>query len=225
MVPRWLKAAFGVFAVVVASALAFAILEPIQVLPRIRLAPGYALTDADGRTVTSETARGELTLYTFAPTDCDSACDDIFTTMDEVGRRVDAEVDLGRVDFRRITIALDPEPTSAELSSAMTRSGADGWAWRWLGGEEAVVRQVVGAGFRRFYEADRNDPAAPIRFDPGYVLVDGTGVIRGEYRYQTLASDADKLVHHVDILAAEVRNASGATAVAYEAAHLFLCYP
>ena len=60
---------------------------------------------------------------------------------------------------------------------------------------------------------------------PGTCSADGTGVIRGEYRYQTLASDADKLVHHVDILAAEVRNASGATAVAYEAAHLFLCYP
>ena len=60
---------------------------------------------------------------------------------------------------------------------------------------------------------------------PGYILVDGSGVVRGDYRYQTLADDGDKLVRHIDILASELRYADGSAAVAYEAAHLFLCYP
>ncbi|MGI9612579.1 MAG: SCO family protein [Acidimicrobiales bacterium] len=225
VLPRWSKIALGLFVAVIAAAMAFAIFEPIQVLPRIRLAPGYAFADQTGETMTSEMARGHITLYTFAPTECGSDCDDIFTTMDDVGRRVDAEVDLGQVDFQRITIALDADPTAEDLAAAEDRSGADADSWRWIGGDDTAVRTVVGAGFGRFYEIDEKAPDGPIRFDPGFVLVDGAGVIRGEYRYQTLATDADKLVHHVDILAAEARNAHGATAVAYEAAHLFLCYP
>ena len=118
-----------------------------------------------------------------------------------------------------------PTRPPRSLAAAERRSGADSDSWRWIGGDETTVRTVVGAGFGRFYEVDGHEPGAPIRFDPGFILVDGGGVIRGEYRYQTLATDADKLVHHVDILAAEARNAHGATAVAYEAAHLFLCYP
>ena len=50
-------------------------------------------------------------------------------------------------------------------------------------------------------------------------------MIRGEYRYQTNASDADKIVRHLDVLGEEVRNSHGAASLAYEAAHFFLCYP
>ena len=62
-------------------------------------------------------------------------------------------------------------------------------------------------------------------FDPTLVLVDGWGVIRGEYKYQTILSDAYKIVRHLGILGEEIRNSSGAASLAYEAAHLFLCYP
>ena len=64
-----------------------------------------------------------------------------------------------------------------------------------------------------------------VAFDPMLVLVDGWGVIRGEYKYQTLTSDADKIVRHLGILGEELRNAKGAASLAYEAAHFFLCYP
>jgi protein SCO1/2 len=68
-------------------------------------------------------------------------------------------------------------------------------------------------------------PDGSIGFDPGFVIVDGWGVIRGDYRYQTLSDDADKLTRHLGLLATEIRYASGPGAIAYEAAHLFLCYP
>lgn len=202
--------------------MAFAIFEPIQVLPRIRLAPGYALMAEDGSMVTSENARGTVTLYSFAPTDCESQCDDMFDTMRSVRSRIDGEIDLGETDFRLITIALDEVDDHEPLAAAAARSEADGSTWRWIGGSESAVRNVAGAGFQRFYEVADD---GSINFDPGFILVDGNGVIRGEYRYQTLADDADKFVRHAQILAEEIRYAQGPAAVAYEAAHLFLCYP
>jgi len=218
-----LKLAAAVFFLIVVCGISFAVFEPIQVLPRIRLAPGYALTTHDSEVVTSETARGAITLYSFAPTDCDRECESSYETMAEVALRVNNEVDLGSTEFRQVTIALDADPTASELRHASQRSGADDNHWQWVGGTSVQLRNVVGSGFKIFYEQD--SAGETTRFDPGFVLVDGAGIIRGEYRYQTLATDADKIVHHVDILANEIRNANGATAVAYEAAHLFLCYP
>ncbi|MGI9596180.1 MAG: SCO family protein [Acidimicrobiales bacterium] len=222
MLPRWLKLAGAGFAVLILAAMAFAIFEPIQVLPRVRLAPGYALSTGDGAVITSETARGSVTLYSFAPTECGDRCDPMFETMREVQARIGSEVDLGQTDFRLVTIALDEIDDPAGLAAAAQASGADGVRWQWIGGDEKQIRNVVGAGFERYYEQEAD---GTIAFDPGFVLVDGNGVIRGEYRYQTLSDDADKFVRHTEILAEEIRYAEGPAAVAYEAAHLFLCYP
>lgn len=223
IIPRSLKIAAVAFAVVVAAALAFAVFEPIQVLPRTGLAPGYALTSQSGEIVTSETNRGAVTLYTFAPTGCGANCDRLDTAMREVGDRVAAEVDLGSVNFVQVTIALDASPSTDELARAAARSGADGERWQWIGGAEADVRTIVGQGFEVFFEPEADD--GTVRFDPALILVDGSGVVRGDYRYLTVADDADKIVHHVEILAEELRYADGPAGVAYEAAHLFLCYP
>jgi protein SCO1/2 len=222
VVPRWLKAIAVFMGLIIVAAMAFAILEPIQVLPRIRLAPGYALVAQDGATYTSEAARGSVTLYNFAPTDCDAECANMESTMRAVQAQVAADVDLGDTDFRLVTIALDATDPGT-LTRAANRVGADGQRWRWLGSDDPdLIRNVVGRGFGRFYEtAD----GGQIRFDPSFVLVDGNGVVRGDYRYSTLAEDSDKLADHMAVLGDEIRHANGAAAVAYEAAHLFLCYP
>lgn len=221
-IPGWVKAGAATLATVIVAAMAFAIFEPIQVLPRIRLAPGYGLVATDGSFVTSEDARGAVTLYSFAPTGCDDRCESMFSTLAEVSDRIDDEVDLGETDFRIITIALDGGGDTGALAAAAERSGADGLRWRWVGADDTSTRTVVADGFRRWYEVE---PDGEIDFDPAFVLVDGNGLIRGDYRYQTLADDADKLVRHAEILAEEIRYAEGPAAVAYEAAHLFLCYP
>ena len=222
VIPRWVKLGGGILVAVIAAAMAFAIFEPIQVLPRFSIAPGYSLLAQDGSTVNSESARGVITLYSFAPSHCGDECGDMNLTMAEVRDRVGAEIDLGEVDFQLVTIALDPITTPEQLAVAAERSGAQGRSWTWLGGEENEIRTIVGDGFGRFFETEDD---GSIRYDPGFILVDGNGMIRGNYRYQTLADDAEKLVQHVDILAEEIRYADGPGAVAYEAAHLFLCYP
>ena len=243
MLPRWLKVLTGLFSLVIVGAVAFAYFEPVQVLPRIRLAPGFALTDQNGEIYTSESARGVITLYTFAPAvaDCES-CQRIDTTISGVIDRATSSEDLEGFDLRFVTVALDSDDPAA-LARAAARSGADGDRWRWVGGDPTRIRNVVGAGFERYYEvldgqgpttasaasasgASRADGRTPqVKFDPAFVLVDGNGVIRGEYGYQTLADDADKIASHLEVLVDEIRYAKGAAAVAYEAAHLFLCYP
>ena len=197
------------------------IFQPIKVLPRIRVAPGFALIDQSGESFNSETARGSVTLYTFSPPDCGAECTHINDTMRAVRDRVAAEVDLGDPGFEMVTIALADRPSPSVLQDAATRSGADGDRWRWAGADWDHVRTVVGAGFRIWFE-ETDD--GTVDFDPGFVLVDGNGVIRGEYHYRTISSDADKLVRQVGILADEIRYSSGAASLAYEAAHLFTCY-
>ncbi len=211
----------GVFAVAIAGAIAFAYFEPVQVLPRLRVAPGFALTDQLGRSYTSESARGAVTVYTFAPIECDADCDALDATMIEVAERVDANPAFDEMTVRLVTVALGSSDVD-DLADVARRSGADGDRWRWIGGSADEVRLVVGEGFRRYYETAAN---GSVEFDPAFVITDGAGIVRGEYRYQTRAGDADKLVSHLEILADEIRYANGATAVAYEAAHLFLCYP
>jgi protein SCO1 len=219
--PRWTKIVGGVLGVLLGAALAFAIIQPIKVLPRIRVAPGYALVDQAGAAFTSETARGAVTLYSFVPLDCGEQCDEVASTLREVRDRVPLEADLADVDFRIVTIALADEPDPAALAAAAEASGADGEQWRWVGGEWDRVRTVVGAGFRRYFERDE---AGDIEFDRGFVIVDGNGVIRAENRYATVSDDADKLVRQVGTLGDEIRYAHGFAALGYEAAHLFLCY-
>lgn len=220
--PRWLKVLAALLLTFIAAAIAFAVFEPIQVLPRLRLAPGYALVDQDGESFTSETVRGSVTLYSFTTLDCGAECAVADDTMRTIGEAVSSSIDLGDTDFQLVTIVLDEDPAADDLQAVARRTEPNGADWSIIGGDAADIRNTVGTGFGRYFEAADD---ASIRFDPGYVLVDGAGVIRGDYRYQTLADDADKIVRHIDILASELRYANGSAAVAYEAAHLFLCYP
>ncbi|HFQ95179.1 MAG TPA: hypothetical protein ENK30_01275, partial [Anaerolineae bacterium] len=61
---------YGVFALLLLITFGFVIFQPIKVLPRVRLAPGYILTDQDGNQVNNEQFRGKLTLYNFTYTRC-----------------------------------------------------------------------------------------------------------------------------------------------------------
>lgn len=204
------------------GALAFAVFEPIQVLPRIRLAPGYLLTDQAGESLTSEDARGNIVVYNFGYSECGNACESMTDTMVEIQGRLD-EVDVGDTDIRFVTISFDSTGDTPEVLDAYANDlGADPGLWSFATAEPTHLANVVKAGFNTWYEQQDD---GSFSFDPAFVLVDGWGVIRGEYRYQTTASDTDKILHHIDILGEEIRNSHGAATLAYEAAHFFLCYP
>jgi hypothetical protein len=83
------------------------------------------------------------------------------------------------------------------------------------------MKYVIGGGFEAYYEAKDDDS---FLFDPVYILVDGWGIVRGEYRYQTMTPDSERILRHLGVVAEEVINSQGANSIAYEAAHYFLCY-
>lgn len=91
---------------------------------------------------------------------------------------------------------------------------------RLLGGEAQQVKLVVGGGFNTFYENDSN---GQLQIDPALMLVDGLGILRAEYRGRSLSTK--NILRDIDLLTQEARNSTGLTRYAYEAAHLFLCYP
>jgi protein SCO1/2 len=220
--PKKARVVAAVVLVLALGAVAFATFQPIKVLPRIRLAPGFSFVDQNGVSFTSDTARGKVVLYSFGYGDCGERCSATYRTLSEIVQRAKTEADLGGAELDIVTVSLDPAADLPHLGEVAAASGADGSGWRWVSGDPDLTKTVVGSGFKVFYEPQ---PDGSVRFDEAFVLVDGWGVVRGEYRYSTLTDDAAKLVRHIGVLGEELRNSNGVASLAYEAAHIFLCYP
>ncbi len=218
---RWLYVLYGLGTLLAATVLAFKVLSPIQVLPRIRLAPGFALIDQDGHPLSSEDLRGKVVLYTFYYTHCEGRCHDIIPTLQRIQAGLQALPQ--DIPVQIVLISFDPEHDTPErLRAFADQVGANPSIWRFATGEPQHLRYAIGGGFEVYY---RRNPDGAFTFDPAFILVDPIGVIRGEYRYPTLTPDHERILRHIDVLLNEIRNAKGLAKGLYEAAHLFLCYP
>ena len=217
-----LNGLYAFVALVVISAFAFKVFQPIQVLPRMRIAPAYSFIDQDNQVLTSETMRGQFVLYAFTYTNCPAPCYNTNDTIKEIQSRL-GEVELSGIPVSFVTISIDPDRDTPEVLKAYgTALGADFSQWKFATTtNKALLKTIIGSGFETYYE-DKGD--GNFALDPGYVLVDGWGIIRSEYRYATEVSDADRILRHLGVLAEEVKNSTGSAKLAYEAAHLFLCY-
>jgi protein SCO1 len=216
---RWAWLAVGLIAAVVLAVVAFATLQPIKVLPRIRLAPGFILTDQDGNRVTNEDLRGRLVLYNFAYAGCGERCAPLDAVMAAVQERLASQTS-GGAPVSLITISFDPErDTPAALQTYARAAGADPARWRFATADPARIKDIVGGGFEAYYEPDGQ---GGFKFAPAFFLVDGWGIIRAEYRNET--PDPERIMKHIEAVEQEIHNSRGAARLAYEAAHLFLCY-
>ncbi len=213
---------YGLIGLLVVSALAFKIFQPVQVVPRIRLAPGFSLITQEGERLTNEDLRGQFVVYNFIYTGCPEPCNNLNSTMREIQIRLD-EVDLADIPVKFVTISFDPENDSHEvLADYAEAQGADSEVWIFATTNDPVkLKAIIGGGFEAYYDQKED---GTFTFDPKFVLVDGWGIIRGEYRYQTMTPDADRILRHIGVMAEEVINSQGAATLAYEAAHYFLCY-
>ncbi len=206
--------------IVLLSVFAFIVFQPVQVLPRITLGPGYALTDQDGNRLTNEDVRGSIVLYNIMYTNCDVPCTEMSQTMQEVQARLD-EVDTGGIPIRFVSISIDPEHDTPDVLKTYAESfNADPEQWYFVTGAVDRLKWIVGGGFGLYF--DKKD-AETMVFDPGYFLIDSIGIMRAEYR--TATPGADRILRDIGLITKEIQNSSGATRYAYEAAHLFLCYP
>ncbi|CAN5738588.1 SCO family protein [soil metagenome] len=211
---------YGFVALLVMALLAFTFFQPIQVLPRIALGPGFAFVDQSGQRLTNEDLRGHLVLYTFTYTNCQTPCPQTSQTLRLVQQQL-AQIDTRGLPVDLVTISFDPEhDTPTRLAAFARQLGADLSNWHFVTGEPAALKNVIGGSFGLYY--NRNSDST-FTFDPAFVLVDGVGIIRATYR----TADLDRAILQRDLglIANEARNSQGAARFAYEAAHLFLCYP
>jgi protein SCO1/2 len=207
---------------IILSTFAFAIFQPIKVLPRIRLAPGYSLVNQAGNTLTSEDMRGKVVLYNFTYSRCGEPCAAANETMRQVQDRLE-EMDLGGVQVNLVSISVDAlVDTPMVLQNYAVSLGADPSRWQFaMTTNPTILKTIVGRGFEVYYEPDDQ---GGYRLDPVFILVDGWGIIRGEYRFPSQTSDADRIIQHIQVLIEEIQRSVGAARLAYEAAHLFSCY-
>ena len=215
--PIW--AIYLLLGVVVLGATAFAVFRPVLVLPRITLAPGFALVDQNGKPLTNEDMRGKIVLYNISHAACTAPCPQTAAAMQAVQARLD-EVETFGIPVELVTISVDPERDTPEVLRAYAASLDAGDNWHFVTGAPDRLKYVVGGGFGVYY-TERADGTLAV--DPGMMLVDGQGILRAEYR--TAAPEVDRLLRDIGLVAEEAENSGGASRYAYEAAHLFLCYP
>lgn len=217
---RYLKTfTMYVIPVLVAGGLVgFFSLRAYGVLPRLGVGPGFALVDQSGATVTSEDLRGSVVVYSFGYTGCEADCAATYETIRAVQARV-AELGLpteAPVEF--VTISLDPERESPVQAASFASAGGPAAAnWRFLTGDPAALKTIVGHGFEVAY-TERSDGS--LQFEPTIILVDDRGIVRAEYRDELPTTS--RLARAVESVVNEATSA-GVSGMVYGAAHLFGC--
>ena len=210
---------YGFFGLIGASVIWFSTARPILVLPRITLAPGFYLTDQAGDRFTSEDLRGKITLYSFTYTGCQDPCIQTSSVMAKVQERL-PEVQ-SSVPLQLVTFSIDPDNDDTEqLQAFANEMGADPEMWHLVTGGAPQLKSVIGGGFSVYYTAQED---GRFKLDPAFFLVDGSGIMRAEYL--SGEPDIDIIMRDIGLLTAEVENSEGIYGFAYEAAHLFSCYP
>lgn len=215
---------------IIISVLAFNIFQPIKVLPRVTLSPGFTLINQNGETRTSEDYRGKYTIYSFMYTNCGEECTEIINSMSSLQDEI-SMLDYEELDFALVSISLDPERDSPDVLNVYVADVLGGKEspipWDFLTGDTLRTKYVVGGGFSLYYQSQydnsQDEGDYRVNFDPRYVIVDGWGIIRAEYITADL--DTEKVLSDIEYLAKENQNSKGAAKLAYEAAHLFRCYP
>jgi protein SCO1/2 len=216
---RWEWLAVAVVAAVILGVVAFATFQPIKVLPRIRLAPGFLLTDQAGQRLTNEDLRGKIALYNFGYANCGAQCEPLNATMRAVQDQLAQAAGEG-APVELVTISFDPERDTPEVLQAYAQvAGADPSRWRFATGDPARMKNIIGGGFEAYYEPDDQ---GGFKFSPAFALVDGWGIIRAEYRNEV--PTPERVLKHIEVIQEEARNSRGVAKMGYEAAHLFLCY-
>jgi len=221
---RLLYLLMGAWVVIV---FAFNIFQPIKVLPRVSLSPGFSFINQAGERKTSEDYRGKLTIYNFTYSHCDTACTQATAQMESL-RTALIQLGAQEAKFSLVTISLDPErDTPAVLNTYMSpflTAPQNDISWDFLTGDPTRTKYVVGGGFGLYYENVPGESGQyAIKFEPRFELVDGWGIVRSEYRGAKL--DLALILRDINYLLAEIHNSQGVGRYAYEAAHLFRCYP
>ncbi|MDM8520443.1 SCO family protein [Anaerolineales bacterium HSG6] len=195
------------------------------------------MTNIQDEWVTNETMRGKVVLYNFVYTNCGASCDNLMTKIQTVWQQLDSD----DVPVEFVTITIDPERDSPSVLAKYAETYAltstvETVPWHFLREEDPKrVRIMVSSGFDFYYEkVVETDGSYHYKFVPMIVLIDAWGIIRSEYRQYEVDKlrfsdspdiDPNVILRDIGLVTQEIRNSTGVAASAYEAAHLFSCYP
>jgi len=153
--------------------------KPPEPPPELGQAPDFRLLNRDGRQVDSAELLGSPWVADFIFTRCALSCP-------RMTERMMALEKLAPRGLRRVSFSVDPEYDSPQVLQLY----ADSWGitdpdWLFLTGDKESVRRLVTEGFKLGLDDEPPPGAAspdePILHSTRFVLVDGTGVVRGYY--------------------------------------------
>ena len=160
-------------------------MRPAPPMPVYGHVPTLALVDAQNRPFTDAALRGHVTVVDFIFTHCTASCPRLTARMGELQDRL-AKAGSGT---RLVSISVDPdEDTPDVLAKYAAGAHADPARWSFVTGPAADVEKAVVAGFK--VAASREAKGAgesEVVHGDWFVLIDGSGDIRGYYPTTTTA--------------------------------------
>ena len=149
-------------------------------IPVLSTLPEFALLDQDEQPFTRDSMEGQIWVSAFVFTHCRSTCPRLTAHMKGLQTRVS---DVPSVNL--VSVSVDPRNDTPEVIKAyMQKNDLDESNWRFVTGEEEVIRRVVVEGFK-VPIGDEDSRAAgsdDIMHSNSFVLVDPQTQVRGYYR-------------------------------------------
>jgi protein SCO1/2 len=167
-------------------------------LPKLGTLPAFTFTRQDGTPFGSNQLRGHPYVANFIFTRCPTVCPAFTRKM----ARVQKETDSFGPHLQLVSFSVDPAyDTPERLAEYAHKHGANPARWSFLTGDYTAIKDTVVNSFKISMGRESMDEADVLGIFHGnhFVLVDGTGEIRGYYEsaddeaFEKLLRDADKL--------------------------------
>jgi len=154
-------------------------------------APDFALTDQQGRTVTTNDLKGHPWIADFIFTECAASCPAMTAHLAQLQSKIPPEV-------KFVSFSVDPErDTPAVLLAYAKKYEADNNRWRFLTGSMNDVLAAVQGMKTAIIPATKD---SPLGHDTHYILMDSTGRLKDVYSSDT-PSEIDRLTADANALA------------------------
>ncbi len=139
-------------------------------LPVIRAVPEFALLDQNGEPVTRDDLRGQIWIADFIFTRCKGPCPLMTARMLEMQKAL-----AKTPDIKLVSVSVDPTHDTPEVLKAYAEANhADPARWKFLTGDQEVVRKLVTEGFMQHLDEENGEPVHGTMF----LVVDGNGMVR-----------------------------------------------
>jgi protein SCO1/2 len=149
--------------------------------PVIAQLPSYELVDQRGQPFGSAELTGDVYVANFIFTRCSSICPLLTRAMALLQERLDER---GIAEIKLVSFTVDPEyDTPPRLQAYAETHGADPQRWTFVTGDPERITQLIEKGFTLGVGAPEmhGESLIEIAHSGKFVLVDGSGGIRGYY--------------------------------------------